>query len=209
MPPPLRDLHQVAPGVFAGLVPRHRPVLTRTLIVAIVVTFVVQLVYPPLTGALAVDSEAILAGEWWRLATGTLVHGGLLHIFMNASFGWDLGSRVERTIGAFRMLVVSVSALVGAGLFVVAAGQTSIGFSGVLYGWLSSWFAFHLTSRFPGLRLSGPQRQAYLRLLGLNLLISLMPGISLLGHLGGFVAGFAAAFVLGMGQPNGTASRRP
>lgn len=168
--------------------------------------FVAQILDPGLTDALAVTPEA-LRGEPWRIATGALVHGGALHLAANAYFGWFVGARLERHIGAARLLVISLVSMLGAGLLVAARGQAAVGFSGVVLGWFASWLAFHLTPRFPGLRLSGPQRIAYLQNLVLNLLVSVMPQISGLGHLGGFAGGFAAAYLLG--QKKGGAPGTP
>jgi membrane associated rhomboid family serine protease len=184
--------------VFQNLEPKHRPKATWALTFTIVVASVLGEEFPALKEQFDILPSAVRAGEWWRLVTGALLHGGYLHLAANAYFGWSIGARVERYIGAWRLLVITAVAMLASGLAVTFFSEIpAVGFSGVLYGWLASWLAFHLTPRFPGLRLSGPQRSAYLQLLGANLLLSLLPGISLLAHAGGFVAGFAAAYVLG------------
>ncbi len=187
--------------VFQNLAPRFRPRATWALVALIVVVSLLGEADPVLKVRFDLLPAAVRSGEWWRVITGQLLHGGVLHLAANAYFGWAIGARVERHIGSFRLLAISAAAMLGTGLAVTYLSERPmVGFSGVLYGWLASWLAFHLTPRYPGLRLSGPQRSAYLQLLGANLLISLLPGISLLGHAGGFVAGFAAAFVLGQGR---------
>ncbi len=194
-----RDFSAPAPGdsdPLEQLRPRHRPVATGFLLALLALVFLGQKLDPSLTDALAVTPEA-LHGEPWRIATGALVHAGYLHIAANTYFGWFVGARIERHIGAARLLLISLVAMVCAGLVVALRGQEAVGFSGVVFGWFASWLAFHLTPRFPGLRLSGPQRAAYIQNLVLNLLISAMPVISAAAHLGGFAGGFAAAFLLG------------
>ncbi len=177
---------------------RPIPYFTVSLLAAAVLTFVWQMMDPSLAGKGAVISEAVRGGEWYRIGTGALLHGGSLHLLANAYFAWGIGSYLESQIGSMRLIVISLAAMLGSGLSIVAMGSNAVGLSGVLYGWLASWFAFHLTSGFPGLTLSGPRLRAYLQLLGMNLLISLLPGISLLAHAGGFVGGFLAALVLGL-----------
>ncbi|MBI5547165.1 MAG: rhomboid family intramembrane serine protease [Deltaproteobacteria bacterium] len=191
-------------GVYVqqDLRPRFRPVVTWGLTATLIAVFVVQGAMPGFTARFFVEPQAVRDGQWWRILTGAFLHGNVLHLAANAYFGWAIGARVERYIGPWRLMLITLSAMVGSGLAVSLLGTVpAVGFSGVLYGWLASWLAFHLTPRFPGLRLSGPQRSAYLQLLGANLLLSLRPGISLLGHAGGFVAGFAAAFALGLTRP--------
>lgn len=201
-PPPAQGVR-----VYRFLSPRFRPWATWGLTACIVLLFLVQAQVPDLVDRLSVDPRAIRDGEWWRIVTGALLHQNLLHLGFNAYFGWSIGARVERFVGAWRLLGVSAAAMLGSGVAIaVASRYPAVGFSGVLYGWLASWLAFHLTPRFPGLRLSGPQRTAYLQLLAANLLLSLLPGISLLAHLGGFVGGFAAAFALGRTAPPAPAS---
>jgi membrane associated rhomboid family serine protease len=200
-PQPTGPLTRTPEGgfVYENLRPRFRPLATWALTGAIVVAFLIQSSVPGLTERFDVDPAAVRTGEWWRIVTGAFLHGGLLHLAANAYFGWSIGARIERFIGPWRLLAVSAVAMVGSGLAVTYFSRGPVlGFSGVLFGWLASWLAFHLTPRFPGLRLSGPMRTAYLQLLIANLAISLLPGISAMGHLGGFIGGFAAAFLLGL-----------
>jgi len=192
------ELRRSPEGSFQDLRPRHRPVATMALTSLIVLVYLGQLSQPSLTARFATEWKAVLdGGEWWRVVTGSLLHGGPLHIAANAYFGWSIGARVERHVGALRLLAISAAAGLGTGGLVVLAHQNALGFSGVLFGWLASWLGFHLTTRFPGLRLSGAQSRAYFSLLCANLLISLIPGISLVGHLGGFVAGLLVSLALG------------
>jgi len=170
--------------------------VTKGLVALIVGVYAAQLLIPGLREAFAVTPEA-LHGEPWRIATGALVHGDAIHLAANSYFGWYIGARIERQIGSARLLIISLVSLVGAGLAVALRGQAAVGFSGVLFGWFASWLAFHVTPRYPGLRLAGAQRAAYIQNLVLNLFISLLPGISGVAHIGGFASGFAAAYLLG------------
>jgi membrane associated rhomboid family serine protease len=198
------DMQRDAEGTYAwqDLRPRNRPTLTRILIASLVVTFVAQTLIPGFTEQYALISSAVLAGQWWRLFTGPFLHANILHLAANSYFGWMIGARIEQHVGAARLLVITVVSLIGSSVLIVVGGSNAVGFSGVLFGWLASWLGFHLTPRFPGLRLSGAQRRSYLQLLAVNLVISLLPGISALGHLGGFVSGFLVSLLLGLGHPH-------
>jgi membrane associated rhomboid family serine protease len=200
-----QDLTQTSQGVYGDPRPDHPPLATGALMALIVLAYVADWMVPGLKDAWAVRPEALL-GEPWRLVTGAFMHADPIHLAANAYFGWYIGSRVERVIGAARLLVISAVAMVGSGVAVAISHQSAVGFSGVLFGWFASWLAFHLTPRFPALHLSGPQRAAYIQNLVLNVLISLVPGISFQAHLGGFVSGFVVAYLLGLGS---AAARRP
>ena len=201
-PAPVRELSPLGDGVFGDLAPRHRPLVSRGLIVLCGLVFAAQQLDGNLIERFAVGSDQILrGGEWWRLITGAFIHANLIHFAMNAWFGWSVGMIVERFVGPARMFIVSLAAMLASSGLVAFMGQNSVGFSGVLYGWLGAWLAFHFTPRFPGLRLSGAGFRSFMTTLGLNVVISLAPGISFLGHLGGFVGGFAVAFLLGLGRP--------
>lgn len=54
--------------------------------------------------SLAWERDAILAGQWWRLWTGHLVHFGMAHAFTDALVLLAAGSIVERRIGSVRLL---------------------------------------------------------------------------------------------------------
>jgi membrane associated rhomboid family serine protease len=184
--------------VYDDLRPRFRPLATKALIASLVAGYALQVLVPGLTERFAVAAGPVIQGEWWRLVTGAFLHGGLLHLLANSWFGWIIGGRIERYVGPGRLLAITAAAMLGSSLLVVLGGSAAVGFSGVLYGWLAAWLAFHLTTRYRGLRLDRVQWRAYLQILGANLLLSLLPGISLLGHLGGFGAGFAMAYLLGL-----------
>ena len=78
------------------------------------------------------------SGEYWRLITPAFIHFGWLHIVFNSLWLWDLGSRVERVMGSFNMLLLFlVIALVSnVAQFVFGGPGLFGGMSGVVYGLL-------------------------------------------------------------------------
>ncbi len=197
------DLQRGADGVYAYRQrrPPPRARVTGAIVALLIGVYLGQMTVPGLTESYALISSLVVRGQWWRLVTGQLLHANLLHLAANCYFGWNIGARVERVVGPLRMVEITLPSLLGAGASITLGGGNAVGFSGVLFGWLASWLGFHLTSRFPALRLTGAQRNAYLQLLAVNLVISLLPGISALGHLGGFVSGFLVSLLLGSRRP--------
>ena len=74
-----------------------------------------------LLAGLAWDREAILAGQWWRLWTGHLVHFGMPHALTNALVLLAAGSAAERSIGSARLLRQVVLAILAMSLLLLAA----------------------------------------------------------------------------------------
>jgi membrane associated rhomboid family serine protease len=145
----------------------------------------------PLQNAFAVSPAAVDAGEWWRVVTAAFTHAGPLHVGLNMLALLLFGSELERQLGRARYLTVYlVSALGGAVALQVfgAYFQGAVGASAAIYGLLGA-FGVVLVQQRQDLR-------GLLTLLAINLAVSFLPGVSLLGHLGGLVTGAAVAAVL-------------
>lgn len=144
-----------------------------------------------------VKPQVVDAGQWWRLATGTVLHGHLMHLVFNLSAMAALGRMVEVTGGRARLAVVFLaSALVGSLASLVYLPQaTSVGASGGIvgligFGVVMGWRRRHVLP--PG----------YTRSLVLS--IVLIATIGLVGrtiidnaaHAGGLIAGMACGWLL-------------
>jgi membrane associated rhomboid family serine protease len=149
----------------------------------------------PLFYQWALLPEFVAGGEWYRLFTSGFLHYGPIHLLMNMFALWVIGRDMELVLGRLRFSVVYLLSLFGGGLSVFLFGALSTpvaGASGAVFG-LMGGIAVAV------LRLKLDMRQAFV-LIGLNLVISFtIPGISLLGHLGGLVVG--ALVTLGMVYP--------
>ena len=178
--------------------------VTLTLIAANVAMFLVTAVsaavigYPPLDNYaspifadLAQRPFLVQLGEWWRPITAAFLHIGPVHLVMNMLALLLFGSELERQLGRSRFLgVYLVSALGGAAaiqLFGNPGGYVA-GASTAIYGLLGALGVLMLARR--------QDVRGLLTLLAINVFISFLPGVSLLGHLGGLVAGALAAGVL-------------
>jgi membrane associated rhomboid family serine protease len=131
-------------------------------------------------------------GEDWRLITAAFLHIGPVHLVLNMLALLLFGSELERALGRWRYLAVYLLAAVGGSVAVELFGDPRVpvaGASGAIWGLMGAFAVLAVTQR-------GDVR-GIVTLLALNLAISvLVPGISLLGHLGGLVAGFLAAGVV-------------
>ncbi|MCO7221961.1 rhomboid family intramembrane serine protease [Klenkia sp. PcliD-1-E] len=145
----------------------------------------------PLTSQLLTAPVLVDQGQWWRVVTSAFTHASLVHLALNMLALLLFGSELERMLGKARYLTVYLlSALGGAAalqLFGAYVGGV-VGASGAIYGLLGA-FGVVLVRQKQDLR-------GLLTLLAINLVISLLPGVSLLGHLGGLVTGAATAAVL-------------
>jgi membrane associated rhomboid family serine protease len=133
----------------------------------------------------------VATGDWWRPFTAAFLHYGVVHLALNMLSLLVFGSELERLLGRGRYLTVYLVSIAGGAaaiqLFGNHLGQVA-GASTAIYGLMGA-FGVVLVHQKQDLR-------GLLTLLGINLVISFLPGVSLIGHLGGLVGGAAAAAVL-------------
>ncbi|MEO6955673.1 MAG: rhomboid family intramembrane serine protease [Antricoccus sp.] len=139
---------------------------------------------------LAMWGPAVDAGQWWRLIGSAFLHYGPTHIAVNMLSLYLLGSDVERFFGSVRFAVVYLVSGVGASIavWIFTPNAVVAGASGAVFG-LFGAAAVVLIGRKADLR-------PLLMILLLNLGISLLPGISLAAHAGGFIVGGLVALVM-------------
>ena len=141
--------------------------------------------------ALALDKQAVAAGEYWRLWTVTLLHGSEIHLAFNMYALYLSGRVVERWYGPLKMLVFYlVCAAAGSiGSFVLGGAGASVGASGAVFGLfgllLAAGRVHHPVDK---------QSRALVGQLGMLIAINLLFGFAVQGidnaaHIGGLVAG--------------------
>jgi membrane associated rhomboid family serine protease len=138
---------------------------------------------------------SVAAGEFWRLVTSGFLHfgnyGGYgpVHLVFNMFALWVIGRDLEVALGRVRFLVVYVLALLGGSTAVMLFGDpmsSVAGASGAIYGLFGGIAVVVFRAKM--------NPAPVLTLLGINIFLSIaLPGISLLGHLGGLVVGALAA----------------
>lgn len=157
----------------------------------------------------AIDGQRVALGEWWRLLTGTFLHGGLLHLASNMISLWVLGRVVESALGSRLFpLVYAVAGLAGA-LASLAWNPTvtSVGASGAILGLFGAIVGLVLAARR---RMGESAFRAQLLRMGQLLLLNVIvwmniPNVDHAAHAGGLVAGFAATWL----AIRGVRTRRP
>ncbi|WP_433784789.1 rhomboid family intramembrane serine protease [Actinomycetospora sp. CA-101289] len=177
------------------------PVVTITLIAVNVAVFVLTAlsagsawnnVASPWVRATWLVPADVAAGEWYRLVTAGFLHAGPLHIAFNMIALWVLGRDLELVLGRLRYGLLYGVSLLGASTAVVLLGAPDrpvLGASGAVFGLMGG-----LVIVLRRLRMSpGPA----LATIAINVVLTFtIPGLSVLGHLGGLVTGLAVAAAL-------------
>ena len=110
--------------------------LIAATVIASVLAFVALLAYPASISYFALQPSAILHGQnLWTLFTHMLVHGSILHLFVNMFVLFSLGSLCERIIGRKRFFWLYILAGVFAGILAaLSAGLAGHGFWARIFG---------------------------------------------------------------------------
>jgi membrane associated rhomboid family serine protease len=187
---------------YGGRIAERTGLVTLVLGVLNVAAFAVTALTSPggLTGNIAsrlfdqldlVPIRVAVDGEYWRLLGAAFLHIGPLHLIVNMLALAVVGPSLERVFGAWRYLAVYLVGALGGSvavyLFDSPFGAVA-GASGAIYGLFAATLVV--------LRDLGLDARYMVLAIVLNFAVSFAPGISLLGHLGGFVAGGLAALAL-------------
>jgi membrane associated rhomboid family serine protease len=178
--------------------------VTLTLIAANVAMFVVTALSAAFLGASPLDNYLspvfgdlsqvpflVDVGQWWRLLTAAFLHIGPVHLVLNMLALLLFGSELERQLGRWRFLALYLLSALGGATAIQLLGQPGgavAGASTAIYGLLGGLGVLMLVQR--------QDIRGLLTLLAINVFISFLPGVSLLGHLGGLVAGALTAGIL-------------
>jgi len=164
----------VAGGGFGGLLGGQTPLMDKLAVIG--------QCGDPRVGPLAPCGVA--SGEYYRLFTAMFMHYGALHLLMNMYALWILGRSLEAFLGPVRFLALYLVAGLGGNVaaYVFQPGALSAGASTAIFGLFAALFLV--------LRKLGLNAAAVLPIIIVNLVFTLtVPGISIAGHLGGFVVG--------------------
>ncbi|MBQ9987231.1 MAG: rhomboid family intramembrane serine protease [Erysipelotrichales bacterium] len=161
-----------------------------------VLSFALEMIYDSQVNAQIVLGAyyrpfVIINYEYWRLFTAAFIHGGLLHLVCNMLALLSCGPMVEKMFGHKWYAIIVMGSIGMGSMFAHLTGaELCVGLSGGLYGvigamvvlaWYHNWF------QIPNIR------NSFIRTACLNLGISLLPGVSLMAHLGGLIFGVLCA----------------
>lgn len=149
----------------------------------------------------AMNVFLILDGQWFRFVTAMFLHIGLSHLLMNLAGIYIFGSRLEKQISGWEMILIYLAGgilgnIVSFGyhfwmneIYVVAAGA-----SGGVYGLMGGLLA---VTYFTKKKAEGLDAYAILIYFLIGIIVSAIDiQIDLAAHLGGFVAGFITTSLL-------------
>lgn len=145
----------------------------------------------------ALPDNGQLHGESWRIATYSFLHFNWLHLILNVGLLFWIGQIVEKQIGTGRgALIYFASVLCSAGVILLVHNWhpkegATVGASGGVFGLLGA--ALIISYRHHG---NDRLRRSLWIVLAVGFGISLLPDISMAGHIGGIIGGVAAALLV-------------
>ncbi|WP_223633569.1 rhomboid family intramembrane serine protease [Corallococcus sp. EGB] len=144
-----------------------------------------------IVGPLALYGPWVQAGEYWRLLGMVFEHGGPMHLLFNMLAVYSLGASLERGIGSGRFLALSLVTALGGSAFALFFNfnTVTVGASGMILGWGGAMLPI----------LTRQGRREHMFWLVQVAVISLLPGVSWSGHLGGFLFGLPCGMALRQG----------
>jgi membrane associated rhomboid family serine protease len=210
------------PAFLTRLTGPRQPAVTYAIIALCVVVFIAQWVsglgngpvttslwyagvygYP--NGAVVQTSQGALLASYepWRMLTAAFVHANILHIALNMYTLWIFGIVLEPMLGRARYAVLFVlSAIAGSvGVYLLdSPAQPVVGASGAIFGMMAALLVIQ--------RHLGGQITQLLVLVGINLVISFLPGFGIAwqAHVGGLVGGAVVGLIY---MQTRARSRRP
>lgn len=175
------------------------PWLGAALALACGVAFALQRHWPGrIMEEAAYNAALVRIGEYWRIALANFLHGGWLHLGLNAFALVVLGALAERPLGRARTGFVMVASALGAMLGCQVAGYLeAIGASGITAGLVAALAVLEWLR--PGL-IPAPwriPRRIFLLAVGAEvLLLPFVPDVAHAAHIGGALAGGLAAWAV-------------
>ena len=195
---------------YATWVATRRIVLTWVLAACILAIWIVQMVTGlerSVTSA-GLVKEDVWRGQVWRLATGPMLHGGVLHILFNGVALLGLGRLAEVLADRAYLAIVFLASMLAGSLFslFILPHTSSVGASGGLMGLIGF-------SAVVGYRRQDILPPRFFRSVVINVLLMAAIGVIAFGiidnaaHLGGFVCGVLLGLLLV--RPQGGLPLRP
>jgi membrane associated rhomboid family serine protease len=150
----------------------------------------------------ALPNDGRLHGEYWRLIAYSALHLNYAHLLLNAALLWWVGNVVERRVGTGWFGAAYLASVVAAGIVITLVDLShprpgsGVGASGGIFGLVAC--ALVLMYRRDAARFGqSPRVRLWLWVaVAVGFAASLIPGVSLSGHAGGFAAGLIAGGIL-------------
>tara|TARA_Y100000768_G_scaffold317648_1_gene252934 strand:- start:3717 stop:4298 length:582 start_codon:yes stop_codon:yes gene_type:complete len=143
-------------------------------------------------------------GQYYRFITANFLHGDILHLLMNMMALYYLGQAAEYMVGRKFFIIIYLVCALGSTILSAIVNiiadpftiQRLVGASGAILGIAGSMAGIaiyrKLNNIYYGVQIN---YQPLITILGLNVVIGLVPGISFMGHLAGALTGIVTGFV--------------
>jgi rhomboid protease GluP len=166
--------------------------ITGLLVGAIALSYLVQLLVPSYESTLWISGAEFDQGQYWRLVTVALVHGGFFHLGFNLYALHVLGTPVELYFGASKYVVVLLVSLIFGSLASALFNDpytASVGASGMVFGLFG---ALALIGARVGIEWRG-----IIGIVLINFALGfVLGGIDWRAHVGGLIGGTLATVLL-------------
>jgi len=141
----------------------------------------------------ALFGPAVDQGDWWRVVTSGFLHANPIHLVLNMVVLWFLGQAIEPIFKHVKFAAIYVAALLAGsfGALVLSPESVTVGASGAVYGLMGA-----LVMVYRDRNISITQSPVF-GLLVINVLFTFFwEGVSIGGHVGGFLGGALAALLV-------------
>ena len=162
------------------------------------IPFNLALIDPSIDALAALGGNAhsltITGGQWWRLLTSTLLHGGITHLGFNSLATWNIGGQLEPRVGWRALLATFVITGSLASLTSVLVNPREIigiGASGAIFGMLGFIVVWGVSSVAQFVQQIQRNFVMLLVVVGSSAVI---PGVDNVAHIGGLLAGLILGF---------------
>ncbi|MBO8170826.1 MAG: rhomboid family intramembrane serine protease [Bacillaceae bacterium] len=180
----------------------HAYPITSVLIIAITISMILSSLISFFIGSRLIYElggmvkEDVLDGQIYRLWSYAFLHSGFEHFIFNVFFIYLIAPPVEKMLGKVKFILFFVVTVLFSALMIMMVGKgVSVGASGFGYGLFG--FYLYLILLRPNF-LDYHSRTVILLFIVIGWAITfLFPNVSFAGHFGGFVSGFAFAYMTG------------
>lgn len=162
------------------------------LVVFVLMRLLTNISHDQVTSAIVLGAyykmNVVSAFEYWRLMTAGFMHVDALHLVCNLMALVSLGNIVERQLTKGQYIFSLCLSIIVGNLFVLIGDGNivGVGISGGLFG----LFGVLTMMLFAQGAFKNPRiRNSYISTMIINMCITMMPNVSMLAHLGGFITG--------------------
>jgi rhomboid protease GluP len=141
--------------------------------------------------------EAIVSGQLWRLVTANFLQIGFLHLAMNMVGLYYYGNFIENYYGSRKLIIIYfITGVAGTLLSLLYPNSITFGASAAIWGFIGVMVGESVRNNVFSTGLPIDMKSQMGSILIWLFIGFTLPGVSGLGHLGGFAAGFLLGLIL-------------